>query len=423
MTPRYQKRERIDWLAPKSMLLILFTLGVVLPIVPFAQAEDSFSRYWPFIFFNKATTILLALTYYLAAIGAFLFCYRGKAQPLPANAISRQIDAGSVWQWTMLLAGFALAAFAFLVLRTGGIGAILEGASDRTRAFAGLQFIFLLMNVFTSVLLVWFVLLLRGPFRLSNWVGYGVLASAAVLILAVQGQKSTLFLLFATMAIIFNLRVRKFRLGEIVLATAGAFVSLMVYQLFILEYMVLGRLVSIEGGRNFWPSAYTFINDQFFGNFMQLQTLSVLVEGMPRPLEFQYGYTYLAGLMLLIPRALFPDKPLPSTGIFTTAFWEYRWTDQGTTLPAGVFGEAYMNFGMLGMVAMGAAAAFAYSRLERRVRSDPGNDFALIFYAVSVAALPHFFRGELMAVLYAVLSIVLPTWLFMARRPVTSPTS
>lgn len=414
------KRERIDWLAPKSLLLLLVFLGVILPILPFLQNEDSFSRDWPFLFFSKPQTILVALLYYGAAIGTFLLLYRGKARPLAPGAMTRQIDARTIWPWTLFLGGVGLGFFFLLLSSIGGIEGILAGASDRTRAFAGFQFVFIFMNVFTSILLVWFLQLIRNPYYLSHWVLFAGCMAVAVLLLGLQGQKSTLYLLFAAMAVIFNVRVRKFRIAEILTALALAFVALMLYQLFVLEYMVLGRLVSIEAGDRFWPSVYTFMNEQFFGNFMQLQTLSVLIEGMPNPLNFQYGYTYWAGLLLLVPRAIFADKPLPSTGIFTIAFWEFRWAEQGTTLPAGIFGEAYMNFGVFGMVAMGAAAALVYGRFERRVRSDPRNDWALIIYAVSVAAMPHFFRGELFSVLYAVLSIALPTWFFMAKRPVAA---
>lgn len=411
---------RVDWLSPIPIFVFIVLLGVVAPVFSFLDYTDSFSVTWPFLFVNKAATARTAIAIYVAASIVFIAaCRKGIASPGKVPDHPRQVlPPGQFHIAAAVLGGVTLLVFGFLVVSFGGIGEILAGSSDRTRAFAGFQGLFLALDIGIAVALMWFIHLLRNATGLADWIAFVGFALIAVLIVALQGQKSTIFIVVAAFAVIYNRRVRRIGPLPLLFGIVATFVALMVYHVYKQEYLVLGRVVSFSGGKQFWSSFTDFLNTQLFGNFMQVQTMSVLIEGMPEPLPFQYGQTYVAGFLTLIPRAIFPNKPLPSTGTFTQAFWPDQWNNFGTTLPAGVFGECYMNFGVPGVLVGAAVFGWAVGRIYGRHLRMPDDDLRMLDYAIALAALLHFFRGEFSAVVILILSITLPARLLVRRRPV-----
>lgn len=413
---------RIDWLSPVPIFLFIVLMGVIFPVFSFLNYTDSFSVTWPFFFVDKPGTAEKAIMIYVAISILFVLgCKRGVASvnKVPARQYIA-LPPGRFHLMVGLFAAFTLSIFGFLVLRFGGIGEILAGAADRTRAFAGFQGVFLALNVGISVVLVWFLHIMRYRNGLADWIALVGFALLTLLIVALQGQKSTIFIAIAACAVIFNRRVRRIGPLPLMLGIVTTFVGLMAYHVYKQEYLVLGRVVSFSGGKQFWSSFTDFLDVQLFGNFMQVQTMSVLLEGMPEPLPFQYGYTYIAGFLTLIPRAIYPDKPLPSTGIFTQAFWPDQWNNEGTTLPAGVFGEAYMNFGVPGTLIGALLFGWLIGKIYGRHLKMPDDDLRLLDYALALAALLHFFRGELTSVLILMLSIALPARLLLQKRQVSA---
>lgn len=408
-----ERRKGVDWLTPKPLFLIIILLGVFLPSYSFLHYEDWFSVVWPFAFLQKNGTVFKAIAIYTSILVLFSIGYNmGRSRTRLGKSLS--INDSNFLKSAFLLVSVGMTILLLILYFVGGLSNLLAGASDRTREFAGLQGLFLVLNILISVSLVWYIRILKERRILFEKTIFVLFLLASMTILALQGQKSTIFINITALAVIYNIKRRNITLPEVLTGSFMLFVALMAYHIYKQEYLVLGRVVSVSSGDQFWSSAYDFLVQQVFGNFMQLQTMSVLIEGMPAPLDYQYGYTYFAGLLLLVPRAFFPAKPLPSTGIFTEAFWPAAWHDLGTTLPPGIFGEAYMNFGLAGAVVAGLFAGFVMGRLHGKYLLDTGNDMALIYYAVMVAAMLHFFRGELASVLYLVLSIVLPCRIFMS---------
>lgn len=405
---------RIDWLSPTPVFIIIVLLGVLMPAGSFLRFDDSFSKVWPFGFFEKNETVFRALSIYAGVTLTFLLGYRiATSKFVPVNSVG--IDDRTFARRAAALAAFGFITFFVIVYFIGGFDQILTGASDRTRAFAGLQGLFLALNVLISVSIVWYIRILNQRRSFAEKVFFVFYTAMSLGIIALQGQKSTLFITIAAMAIIYNCKFKRIRIQTIVFGVVSLFVLLMAYHIYKQEYLVLGRVVSISGGTQFWSSVYDFLNSQIFGNFMQLQTMSVLIEGTPLPLDYQYGYTYWAGLLMLVPRSIFPDKPLPSTGIFTEAFWPAAWRDLGTTLPPGLFGEAYMNFGAYGAIFAGLLFGYVMGRCHASYKKNGNSDMVLIYYSIMVASILHFFRGELASVTYLVLSIALPCRLFMTN--------
>lgn len=93
------------------------------------------------------------------------------------------------------------------------------------------------------------------------------------------------------------------------------------------------------------------------GNFFPIARSGVIVDRVPERLDFQNGSTYLAILAAPIPRRIWPEKPIIAVGrIVRYEIW-WDWAAAGG-YPPGIVGEAFMNFGWVGVVVVPALLGF-----------------------------------------------------------------
>ena len=89
--------------------------------------------------------------------------------------------------------------------------------------------------------------------------------------------------------------------------------------------------------------------------------LAGLAASVPAATGFLHGASYLDAIVIVVPRALWPDKPTASITDLTATFADVR---NGIAFPE--FGEFYANFGVLGVglgsAAFGAAIEYTWLR-------------------------------------------------------------
>lgn len=406
--------------------MVIWFAGVIVPLYPFIMGFDGFSLYWNFNYSDKSSSIDYAvLLYVLALVFVLMGCWLGRKTHLNFPVRVRYIVSSRIFsQRSTIFTLMALLAFAAILIILGGVWGLLYGASDRIRAFAGLNGLFLLQNLFLSVSLAWFIRLTGSKKRtLSERFCFWLYFFSGLFICALQGQKSTIFIIVLAMIVVRHYRVKSVNLIKGAVLGGVMFVSLMAYHLFKQEFLVAGKFFFINEEQGVFLSFIHFLATQFTGNLMQLQTMTVLVDAMPERLEWQNGTTLLMLVLILIPSGLFPDKPLTAAGVFTEAFWPDKWLLQGTTMPPGIFGELYMNFGTLGVLFGGFFLGLIGGRLYGAVIYNPQSDRALGLYALAVASLLHLFRGELASVALLIASILIPFLFLSSKRdePVNNP--
>lgn len=410
-----------DPFAPGTLLTFTLAVAYLGPYIPFDAGVDGFSEYWSFHFTDRGGSVGSALLLYcLMLFGIQAGCALAGPTGAPRRRIERPIRLIGAKRllflpyWLVVLGG-SLVLFLVGLSLLGGTTALLAGLGDRIRLFAGLNYFFVALNSFMAVSLVALVTLLSRPARIregngKDWAVFALLAMTAVLFGALLGNKSNIYVLMTAFLAVFHYCVRRFSLIEVGLLGGLFFLGLMIYQLFVREFLVVGEVVSLAEPRVEDFLKYSAL--QLSGNIMQLQTLSVLVDQVPENLDYQLGLTFLAFLTLPIPSTVWPDKLLTAPGVFTLAFWPERWLEEGTTLPPGLLGEFYLNFGWLGVLFGAVALAFVYESFFRRIRTqDQVRAEHLIYYVVLVGALLHFIRGEFSAPTLLVLSITAPVWL------------
>lgn len=421
-----ESKNGFDFFGAGFFFLVIWCAGVIVPLYPFIKGLDGFSQIWGVVYSDKSGSIEKAISLYVGALLLVLIgCYIGRMTHLIVPAKLRYIVDPKVFsQRSLIFTLVAIFAFVAILFLLDGISGLVQGASDRTRAFAGLNGLFLLQNLLLSVSLAWFIRLTRDKKKFAfERVCFWVYFLGGLFVCSLQGQKSTLFIIVLSLVIVQHYRVKRISFLKCALLGVVMFISLMAYHLFKQQYLVTGSFSFINQDQGVFLSLCHFLMIQFTGNLMQLQTMTVLIDAMPQGLEWQNGKTLLMLGLILLPSVLFPNKPLTAAGIFTGAFWPNMWLLQGTTMPPGIFGEFYMNFGVLGVLVGGLLLGVLWGRLHGAVIYNPKSDRALGIYALTVASMLHLFRGELASVALLIASIWLPFLLLSSKReePVNNP--
>jgi hypothetical protein len=86
-------------------------------------------------------------------------------------------------------------------------------------------------------------------------------------------------------------------------------------------------------------------------------------------IEFQFGATYVTGLTAVVPRVIWPDRPVDLSERFIRDRMQSSWRP-GMGLAYSLLAEAYLNFGWLGPVIqyglLGLLWGLAWKRVQRR---------------------------------------------------------
>lgn len=119
-----------------------------------------------------------------------------------------------------------------------------------------------------------------------------------------------------------------------------------------------------------------------------IHMLCMIVHYTPDHQPYLDGETYGYVLPQLIPRFAWPNKPRSHIGTYRLSTY-YGLQDeeatQKTTIAFGLPAEAYANFGYLGLIVLGAAFGFVYSRLQHLGAHSPMFSLAGIMMVVLCA--------------------------------------
>jgi len=406
-------KERLDIFKPPVLFSILMLFCYVFPLLSVVPGTDSFSTEWDT---TPPRTGALEEALAVAALAALSFYFGYYRLPgsrkqrgfVPASSPQgASIHSARLKFIVVLFTVVGLGLFYAGVQVVGGFEVLSTSLGDRLRTFAGLNYLFSAINLLLSAAIVWWGCELRQG-RRGNW-RFWSYAAAALALNALQGNKSTIFIFVLAMTMMYHVLYRPIRARTILLGAAGLFAVLMVYGLIAREYLAVGNFVTIDPEKLTSEDLSQAVDRELGGNFLQLQTLTVLVDRMPEELPYQHGLTLISLLTMPVPRWLWPDKPLTAPGVFTMAFWPERWLDEGSTMPPGLVGELYMNFAWAGVAAGMYLFGRAYAHAEKRIREKPGNVPRATLYALLIALMLHYLRGEFVSPTITLLMLGLPT--------------
>ena len=139
--------------------------------------------------------------------------------------------------------------------------------------------------------------------------------------------------------------------------------------------------------------------------------LTILVEYVPGVIPYQNGTTFLSLLTLPVPSTIWPEKPLPSTGIIANYLWPELWNKGGTTIPPGLLGECYLNLGLAGVFGGMLLFGVFYGWGRLLVVRSPGI-LSRVSYGLQIGLMFHYLRGEFVSPTAMYLIFMIPACVF-----------
>jgi len=155
-------------------------------------------------------------------------------------------------------------------------------------------------------------------------------------------------------------------------------------------------------------------------NLIENGKTASVVKAVPGKLDFQYGKTYLDAVLILIPRALYPDKTTVNldTVIGNKVFECDAFGACG--VPPGFVAESYLNFGPLSVLVLASLYGLLIGKVDARFRKTGKGGLFDLFYLYSfiycgMAILGSGMSGVITQVLTQSAELTL-IWLIAGRR-------
>lgn len=273
--------------------------------------------------------------------------------------------------------GDARAAFLMLEMFVGGVApfaAILLLGRNST----------VLQRVFCALVVAWPILR-----------GYG------------SGTRSSLIVATATILAVLYWKATPTRRKQLILASLVSIPML---------YGLMAALVASRSSGSFsWESGEKV---DYVGNEM-FRELLFITSKFPAEVGYQFGFGYYVQLVNPIPRFLWPDKPTLDAGIFMAQLYG-EVTASGEahlTISPGIIGEMYLNFGIIGVIALSAFGGWLVKGWDIMPKLYSHSLPTMMYYSGGLAVLFIMGRSFTMGMFYGLLSLAVLAWLVRSLNP------
>jgi len=144
------------------------------------------------------------------------------------------------------------------------------------------------------------------------------------------------------------------------------------------------------------------------------QELLYITTEIPDNGEYIYGYSYFVQVINPIPRFVWNGKPTFDSGLHLARLKgevDPRTGELYLTRSPGLIGEMYMNFGLVGIVALSGLGGWLVRGWDRLPRRHGDSVPTLILYCMGLAVLFIMGRSFNMHMLYAILFLLVGFYL------------
>lgn len=403
------RRGCFDPLASRNVFAFLFFLyGGSLPLLTYLRGE-SVSQ----VASTEAIVTAFAVT--VLSTVFFLLGYRSKVAARVSGSLPL-VGPVSVRDLRVVTLAVVMAAvlwFGLFVYSVGGLGSFLRaGYADIYEIEEGREYLGFSLTLMPVCVLLIFHLANRARSSVLWLVTALAVASSTALLLS-GSRRRLLITIILSVLIYCHYAIRriptKLLLGSALIG--GLAVS------------SLGLLRSIPPEELATRGTVEFIAEQspsqLFYTFLEIgepatdfETFPFIVNEISKGMSFRWGRTYFEAPLILIPRLLYPNRSLTASQWYVGKFFPEVAAQLGGR-PLFFLGEAYLNFGVLGPLALmflvGVGCRVAYSFLQR---SNFSPESALIYAAV-LAAIPSAIRIDFATALKVSFASTLPLVLFV----------
>ncbi len=417
-----RRGRRLDLFHPLVVFAAMWFFAYVVPGFSLLSGHDTVWGVFQDAAYGHRES-LVARSLFLSALAA-IFVQLGFFAPRPrirdSVAAPPLLDEERFRVARRFLTVLAIAGAMALMLKIGGFRALISGLNDRVRLFAGLNYLGMPALSLLGVSLLWYEQQLRSGKKTTP--SFWVFVAFASGLNVIGGSRTNLLGFIVAMLVLRhylrkNVSVAGAVIAAVLLVSTGLF-----YELYFREYLVAKAITSIDLSQNFSVLAPILWDRFSSGAFLQLQTMMLIVGGIPSRMPWLNGRHYLALALMPIPRALFPGKPPVGTQIFS----QYFFPDQlaaGTSFPTSMLGEFYMNFGILGVCIGALLAGWLLRKSYARAVEQDTAVGRLSLHALVIGTLFPWIRGDSFGptVFFAGVAVPLLLTMYYAGRAVRKP--
>jgi len=146
-------------------------------------------------------------------------------------------------------------------------------------------------------------------------------------------------------------------------------------------------------------------------------SLMQIVDYVPEKVDYLWGSTYAKFFLWPIPRTLWPEKPEGISRVIVRHFYPDLY-DKGLSVSPTIAGEAYFNFGTLGIVIIMALFGVICQSLYTFLKKNRENIGAVAIYASVTPYVFELFRGYFFecTMLYLFYGLCIFIAFYFARR-------
>lgn len=403
------RRGCFDPLASRNVFAyLLFLYGGSLPLLTYLRGESVS---------EVASTAAIVTAFAVTVLSTvfFLLGYRSKVGVRVSNSLPL-IGPVSVRDLRVITIAVVMAAmlwFGLFVYSVGGLGSFLRaGYADIYEIEEGKEYLGFSLALMPVCVLLIFHLANRTRSSAAWLVTALAVASSTVLLLS--GSRRRLLITIVLSVLVYcHYAIRRISTKLLLsLAFVGA-----------LAVSSLGLLRSIPPEELATRRTVEFLADQppsqLFYTFLEIgepatdfETFPFIVNEISNGMPFQWGRTYIEAPLILIPRVLYPNRPLTASQWYTSKFFPDVAAQLGGR-PLFFLGEAYLNFGVLGppalMFLVGVGCRIVYTYLQRN-RFSPE---AVLIYAAILGCIPSAIRIDFATTIKVYLGSALPVILLV----------
>lgn len=389
---------------------------------PVFVGYDIGQTYAPALAIGALGAILVYLGYYLP-VGRHL------AQRLPLP--TRQWSNSSLTVFIFVSVVLTIGALSVFLAANGGLSTLAQFFSGRNKvSVTALQqssgYLYS-APLFLAPIGIMAIGLSRQRWRIGLFVGLLLIALSQVLTIGTGDRSWTLPAVAALFLVWYLRRGRRPGLSVIVIALAVTFMlgitlprqyrntearSLPLSQLLTQDILSPGQVL-----QDFFAREDTAMADG----------LAVELQFVPDSINYQLGRTYLEAATRPIPRAAWAEKPRAAETQLMGTIWP-QIASAGVGFSFSIFGEPYLNFGLLGVIVISLAFGVFWRAAYAWFKREPSNPFVLSLYALTWPFLFVYMRGgiglDYQRHLIYVLPVLLAYLVIRVRRsPVVSASS
>ena len=364
------KKEKVfDILEPFVLIFFVYIFTFIIPGFFSLQSKESeMERY-----------VVIAVLYVTLSFFFFFVGYRsdiGRRLSLNLPRFKADWSRQKLLILIVIYSVIGIGGYFIAMDKVGGVDNYVSNIGKRIELTAGYGYFFQSRNFVIVANFLWFIDLItkriiyeKRP-RKIEIIFYLLHLFLILGMVGILGSRGTILQIFLCMMIARHYLVKRITVktfaGFLIVATLfiylyGEFRKFSVYEYTRYDYAELKQMVSAE------EKIYRFLSS---GLADGANVVANIVCNVPSILDIQWGKTYWNVIYYPIPRSMFAAKPKTGGQILTEALYP---NEVNTYLSPNMIGEAYLNFHVIGVIAVSWMFGIFARTLYAYLRTNYGN--------------------------------------------------